>query len=295
MQAKRWKRVVVQAPAKLNLALAVTGVAENGYHTLDMVMQAVDVWETVEVVRSMGYSLRLPRSPIPANDNNTATKAAQAFFQHTGLLAGADITIHKKTPTRAGMAGGSADAAGVLVGLNALYGARLSLEELCQIGVCVGADVPFSLLGGTARVTGIGDVMQPLPPLQGCWFSIAMPSGGVSTPAAYQRFDRLGSPLTPDLEAVCKAIARQDFTALGREMQNMLEHANGDKRTARLRRIMDENGALGSMMTGSGAAVFGIFDNEKAARKATAAAKRHAVRVFCARPVISGPVIVQQS
>lgn len=282
------KRVVVRAPAKINLALAVTGVAENGYHTVDMLMQAVSLWETVEVVKSAGYSLRLPKSLVPPNDKNTATKAAAAFFAETGLLAGADITVHKSIPTRAGLAGGSADAAAVLVGLNELYGARLTTAQLCAIGLTVGADVPFSLLGGTARAQGIGQVLTPLAPLTGCWFAIAMPRGGVSTPAAYQRFDQRGSPLCPDIEAACRAIEDGGPAALAPLMQNMLEHANGDATTRRLRQVMDAHGALASMMTGSGAAVFGMFPQEDAARAAARAAKRHASKVFCVQPVAQG-------
>ncbi len=289
-------KVVVQAPAKLNLTLAVTGRRADGYHTVDMLMQAVSVYERVELARSTGYSLRLPKSSVPANDKNTATKAAAVFFWHTGLLAGADITIHKTVPTRAGLAGGSADAAAVLVGLNALYGARLTPEELCAIGAAVGADVPFALLGGTARVSGIGEVLSPLPPLAGGWFCIAMPhGGGVSTPAAYKRFDEMGSPLTPNIEAACRAAESGSLAALAAYMQNMLEYANGDEATAALRQALDAAGALASMMTGSGAAVFGLFEREAHARAAAAAVRTHASRVFVARPVAHGPMILEQS
>lgn len=288
------KKLVIEAPAKLNLALAVTGLLDNGYHTVDMVMQAVGIWERIEVVRSMGYSLRLPKSPVPAGDKNTATKAAEAFFYETGLLAGADITVHKVVPTRAGLAGGSADAAGVLVGLNRMYGANLSMEALCRIGAKVGADVPFSITGGTARAAGVGEQITPLRPLEGCWFAIAMPPGGVSTPVAYQRFDQLGSPLKPDIGAACAAINSGDIQALLPQMQNMLEHANGDADTARLRAVMDQNGALASMMTGSGAAVFGLFASRDAAQKAANAAVPMATRCFVAPPVATGPRIVEQ-
>ncbi len=292
MKIEPLKKVTVEAPAKLNLALAVTGLAENGYHRVDMVMQAISIWERVEVVRSAGYSLRLPKSPVPADDKNVATKAAAAFFYATGLLAGADITIHKTVPTRAGMAGGSADAAAVLLGLNELYGARLGMAELCAIGAGVGADVPFSLVGGTARVGGIGEVLSPLPPLPPCWFAVAMPAGGMSTPVAYARFDAMGSPLSPDIGAACRAIEAGSLAALAPHMQNMLEAAAGDETTAALRQVMDEHGALASMMTGSGAAVFGLFMQEAAARAAAQAARTVAAQVFVARPVHGGARVV---
>ena len=116
------------------------------------------------------------------------------------------MTIYKRVPVRAGMAGGSADAAGVLVGLNELYGARLSMSELCAIGAGIGADVPFALLGGTCRVRGVGDLMKALPPCPDCRFVVAMPSVGVSTPEAFARYDTMGSPVHPDCEAQEQAI-----------------------------------------------------------------------------------------
>ena len=170
------KSVTVLAPAKLNLSLDVVGTLPNGYHDLDMVMQTIDLYEKITLRRSMDLRLTLPGSFVPANDKNTAVKAALAFFHYTGLLAGVDMTIYKRVPVRAGMAGGSADAAGVLVGLNELYDARLSMSELCAIGAGIGADVPFALLGGTCRVRGVGDLMKALPPCPDCWFVVAMPS-----------------------------------------------------------------------------------------------------------------------
>ena len=129
----QYRSVTVLAPAKLNLAYKRVGLLPNGYHDLDMVMQTIDLYERITLRRSADLTLRLPGSFVPPNDKNTAYKAAVAFFHYTGLLAGVDITIQKHVPVRAGMAGGSADAAGVLVGLNELYNAQLSMSELCAI------------------------------------------------------------------------------------------------------------------------------------------------------------------
>ncbi len=290
---EKLKKVVVQAPVKLNLALDILGLATGGYHEVDMLMQAIGLYETVEVARSMGYSLRCPGSGIPTDEKNTATKVAKAFFEETGLLAGADITLHKRCPTRAGMGGGSADAAGVLVGLNTLYGARLSLAELQAIGLAAGADVPFALQGGTARATGIGECLQALPALQSGWFAIAMPRLGVSTPEAYARYDELGSPVHPDIPAAVAALQRGDLPALAAHMQNALEFSSGGEDTPALRAVLDAEGALGSMMTGSGAAVFGLFSEEAAARRAAEKLKGLAPQVFVAPPVATGPQVVQ--
>lgn len=284
--------ITLEAPAKLNLALAITGTTQGGYHTVDMIMQAVSLYERIEITKSQGYSLKLPGSPVPVGKNNTATKAASLFFADTGLLAGADITIYKKIPTRAGMAGGSADAAAVLVGLNKLYEAGLSMEKLCQLGAKIGADVPFSLLGGTARVGGIGEIITPLPPLPSCWFTVAMPKSGVSTPAAYNLYDQLGSPVQPDVAAMQQAIEQENLTAIATHMQNALEYANGGKRTEQIRKQLDSAGAMASMMTGSGAAVFGIFQEKDTAEAAARSLADFVPHTYVVQPVNHGPVIL---
>ena len=287
------KKVVVKAPVKLNLALDILGLNPDGYHQVDMIMQAVDLYEKIVVTRSMGYALRCPGSPVPANHKNTATKVAEAFFQQTGLLAGADITLHKKAPTRAGMGGGSADAAGVLVALNAMYGAHLTAEELRQIGLAAGADVPFALLGGTARARGIGEWLEPLPDLPTCWFAIAMPEHGVSTPVAYKRYDEIGSPDHPDMTLLLDALARGDLARFAKGMHNALEHANGGEITKEIRKLCLHEGALGTMMTGSGAAVFGLFETALQAERAAKKMRVLVPSVFIAKPVAFGPQIVE--
>ena len=206
--------VTVLAPAKLNLALDVVGLLPGGYHDLDMTMQAITLYERVVLRRSPYLNLRLPGSLVAPNNKNTAIKAALAFFDYTGLLAGVDITIYKNTPVRAGMAGGSADAAAVLVGMNELYGAHLSMSELCALGAKIGADVPFALMGGTCRVQGVGDFLKALPPVPECWFTVVMPDYGVSTPEAFAAYDRVGSSVHPDCGAQEAAIRAGDLDAL---------------------------------------------------------------------------------
>lgn len=283
------RSVTVLAPAKLNLSLDVVGTLPNGYHDLDMVMQTIDLYEKITLRRSNGLSLTLPGSFVPVNDKNTAIKAAVAFFRYTGLLAGVDMTIYKRVPVRAGMAGGSADAAGVLVGLNELYNAHLSMSELCAIGAGIGADVPFALLGGTCRVRGVGDLMKALPPCPACWFVVAMPSVGVSTPEAFARYDTMGSPVHPDCEAQEQAIRAEDLAAVCAAAGNALEHCSGAEETPSICAILRENGALTAQMTGSGAAVFGVFDDETAARAALAALRPSYRQCYLCRPTHGGP------
>lgn len=285
--------VSVLAPAKLNLSLDVVGILPGGYHALDMVMQAVNLYEQVTLRRSEDLVLRLPGTRIPTGPKNTAYKAALAFFHYTGLLAGADITIRKTVPVRAGMAGGSADAAAVLVGLNALYGAHLSMTELCALGASVGADVPFALMGGTCRVQGLGDLIKALPPCPDCWFTVVMPGYGISTPAAFAAYDEIGSPTHPDCAAQEEAIRAGDLGGICDAAGNALEVCAGGADTASLKEALTAHGARAALMTGRGAAVFGIFDAEETARQVAAALEAPSRQVYVLCPDRGGARVVK--
>ena len=238
------------------------------------------------------YSCKgLPAGPI-SNPGIAAIKAALAFFHYTGLLAGVEITIYKNVPVRAGMAGGSADAAGVLVGLNVLYGAKLSMSELCALGAKIGADVPFALMGGTCRVQGVGDVMKALPPCPDCWFTVVMPDYGVSTPEAFAAYDKVGSSTHPDCEAQEKAIRAGDLAGVCAAAGNALEECSGARDNEAIKTALKENGAVTALMTGSGAAVFGIFESEEAARNAAEAVRAQWPQVYVARPDRGGARVI---
>lgn len=291
---KPCQSVTVLAPAKLNLALDVVGLLPSGYHDLDMTMQAITLYERVNLHRSQNLTLQMPGSRVAVNDKNTAIKAAMAFFHYTGLLAGVDITIYKSVPVRAGMAGGSADAAAVLVGMNALYGAGLSMSELCALGAGIGADVPFALMGGTCRVQGLGDLLKPLPPCPDCWFTVVMPDYGISTPEAFAAYDRVGSSVHPDCAAQEAAIRAGDLAGLCEAAGNALEECSGAKDTAAIKATLRANGALTALMTGSGAAVFGIFAQESQARAAAEQLKKQYPQVYIARPDRGGARVLRE-
>ena len=288
----QYRSVTVLAPAKLNLSLDVVGTLPNGYHDLDMVMQTIDLYEKITLRRSNDLSLTLPGSFVPVNDKNTAVKAALAFFDYTGLLAGVDMTIYKRVPVRAGMAGGSADAAGALVGLNELYGAHLSMSELCAIGAGIGADVPFALLGGTCRVRGVGALMQALPPCPDCWFTVVNHAYSISTPEAFAAYDKVGSSTHPDCEAQEKAIRAEDLAGVCAAAGNALEECSGARDNEAIKTALKENGAVTALMTGSGAAVFGIFESEEAARSAAEAVRAQWPQVYVARPDRGGARVI---
>ena len=179
----------------------------------------------------------------------------------------------------------------MLVGLNELYGAKLSMSELCAIGAGIGADVPFALMGGTCRVRGVGDLMKALPPCPDCWFVVAMPSVGVSTPEAFARYDTMGSPVHPDCEAQEQAIRKNDLPGVCAAAGNALEHCSGADETPAICKVLRAHGAVTAQMTGSGAAVFGIFDRQDAARKAVAALKSSYRQVYLCKPTRGGPFV----
>ena len=182
--------------------------------------------------------------------------------------------------------------AAVLVGLNELYGARLSAAELCALGAQVGADVPFSIVGGTARVTGVGDILEPLKPCPPCFFTVCMPAGGISTPQAYARYDRIGTDVRPDSAAAAAAIARGDLAGLCAQMKNALEYSSASAATKPICETLRAHGALEALMTGSGAAVFGVFADEAPAQAAKAALLRVYPQCWVLRPEAKGARVV---
>ena len=257
--------VTVQAPAKINLTLAVTGRRPDGYHTLDSVFQAVTLYDEVTVTETGDgrISLFLEKTDLPADASNTAFRAAEVFFRETGLEnPGVAVTVRKRIPQQAGLGGGSADAAGTLWALSRLFAPHLSRKALCGMGLSVGADVPFCLIGGAARVTGIGEVLRPILPLPMCEILLMKPAKGVSTAAAYRAVDAFPYGNSTTSERMEAALLRGDLAAAGRCVSNGFETALALPEVAEAVAAARAAGALGSAMTGSGSAVFALFDDQ---------------------------------
>lgn len=278
--------MTVSAPAKLNLSLDVIGRRDDGYHLLRTVMQTVDWCDTVTVDVSADGAIHLIcDGGIPADEHNTAYRAAVLFREYTGRQEGYTIHVEKHIPSQAGMAGGSADAAAVLRALNELTGAALTREELIALGAKIGADVPFCVVGGTALATGIGTELTPLPPMPPCWFVAVKPAGSVSTPEAYRLLDGAPHLLHPDVEAQCDAIRRGDLSAVINTMGNSFEAPLALPNTADIAERLCACGAARAMLTGSGSVVFGVFTDEAAAVRAEAELqKTYPVTRMC-RPI----------
>ena len=275
-----------RACAKLNLYLDITGILPDGYHSLCSVMQSIDLYDTVNVEVADTITLSTDRPYIPTDERNTAYKAAKLFFEATGINGGADIKIKKIIPVGAGMAGGSADAAAVLNLLNILYGMPLSNEELSQVALKVGADVPFCLEGGTMLAEGKGEKLTGLPKLPKCFFVVVKPDFSVSTKDAYKMFDEQGGDC-PAVDGILRALERKNIKEVCANMGNDLERciASAHPQVDEIKHKLHQLGAIGSMMTGSGSAVFGVFDNIGLAQRAADVLKKPKQRVFVCRPV----------
>lgn len=289
------KKLTVLAPAKVNLALDVVGLMPNGYHDLDMVMQALTLCERITLEKAPALTLHLPGSDLPADDSNIALKAARAFLGYTGLQVGAAITVEKNTPVQAGMGGGSADAAGVLFGLNELYAQelprKLSMSELLALGAPLGADVPFALMGGTCRVKGIGDLLCALPPMPDCGMVVIMPEKGVSTPAAFKAYDSVKDPWHPDVAALDAALRKKDLDGVCAAAGNALEAVGSSPDTPAIKQALRQSGAKTALMTGSGAAVFGLYATLQQAQAAADALRQQYPRIWVTRPLPGGPYV----
>lgn len=276
--------VTVKAPAKINLTLDVIGRREDGYHLLESIMQTVDRYDTVTIAPADRITLHtVGGEPCPV-EKNTAYKAALVFFKETGIAGGAAITVTKSIPQQAGMGGGSADAAGVLWGLDRLYDTHLPVERLCAMGLQVGADVPFCVLGGTAFVTGIGEGLQPISAMPDCYITIAQPAEGVSTAEAYAAIDAAGTLRRPRHAAALQAAAQGDLAALCHQAENVFEEATALPGVLAIRRIMDTYMPLCSRMTGSGSAVFAVFVDEQQAQACATQLKETCPTAFVCRP-----------
>ena len=290
------KTVKVKCPAKLNLYLDITHRMPNGYHIMEMVMQAVNLFDTVYLtLNDTGeVTLSMEDSPIPADQTNLAWRCARLLLDETQSRHGVEIRIHKEIPSEAGLGGGSADGAGVLVGLNALLGSPLRTERLIELGARVGSDIPFCIQGGTAMVRGYGEILEALEPLDDCRILIAKPAKGVPTAECFARYDASGKPYgIPGTPLIKKAINADDLSAVCKLLYNALEEAADLPEVQEIRQIMLESGAAGSRMTGSGSAVFGIFPRSEQLENASRTLKKLGYYTRRCSPVEYGATITE--
>lgn len=261
----------VKAHAKLNWSLDLLGTRPNGYHELDMLMQRIELADELTFENARWTMLTIDGQALPVGERNLIVRAVNALNDYMGTRRGARIQLKKRIPVRAGLGGGSADCAATLLALNRLWKLRLSTDKLCEIGAKLGADVPFCIRGGLCRVSGIGEIIEPL----ACGPRIPMvllhPGGGLSTQAVFGKFDEGRYPsLHVDTAAVARAVQAGDVAAYDACSGNALEAPAialmEEVRTAMVQ--LRQAGAGAVRMSGSGSAVFGLFDADEQARQA---------------------------
>lgn len=264
--------------AKINLTLDVMDTREDGFHEVSMIMQNIRVWDDIELEVIEGEEITF-ESNVPfleANHKNLAYRAAARMKEIFGIQGGLKITMDKRIPISAGLAGGSADAAAVLRGVNRLYNLGLSKGQLMRIGAELGSDVPYCVLGGTCLATGRGEIVTRLEhPMMPAHVVLVKPNFGISTPWAYAEFDKMDVDRRPDHKAMEAAMASGDLRAVGREMVNLLEPV-ALKEYPVLQEIKDDlwsYNAAGVMMSGSGPTIYALYEGLEDAQNAVTACR----------------------
>ncbi len=290
------EKISINAMAKINLGLDVLRRRENGYHDVKMIMQTVNIYDTLDFVKTQEPKIvvKTDTMELPTDENNLIYKAAKLLFDKCEVTEGVEITLTKRIPIAAGMAGGSTDAAAALVGINQLFDLGLTTEELKEIGVKIGADVPYCIEGGTALSEGIGEILTKLPDAPDCFVVVAKPEISVSTKYVYENLHANELKYHPDIDGMVEAIREGNLDGVCQRMENVLETVTETKYPviSEIKKLLKDAGAENSLMSGSGPTVFAIFKEEEAAEKAlervvnSGLAKQSFVTVFAKKTQI---------
>lgn len=264
--------ISLKALAKINLGLDVVRRREDGYHEVRTIMQTIQLYDRLDIKRTQepGIQIQTNLSFLPVNENNLIYKAAKLLMDEFSITDGVSVKLDKRIPVAAGMAGGSTDAAAMLIGVNRLFSLGLTKRQLMERGVQIGADVPYCIMRGTALAEGIGEALSPLPPMVKCPVLIAKPSISVSTKFVYQNLKLDDTTIHPDIDRLIDDIKAKNLHDIAAHMGNVLETVTIPNYPVidEIKKHMLSNGAVGAMMSGSGPTVFGLFDDEDTAKKA---------------------------
>ena len=262
----------LKALAKINLGLDVIRQREDGYHEVKMIMQTIQLYDRIVMRKRRESKIQVKTNLfyLPENENNLVYKAAKLLIEEFKIQQGVQIDLQKFIPVAAGMAGGSSDAAAVLYGMNRMFHLGLSLEELMERGMKIGADVPYCLMRGTALAEGIGEQLTKLSPVPQCKILIAKPAISVSTKFVYENLKLDENTVHPDIDLLIQDIETKNLADMAAHMGNVLESVTIPNYPviAQIKEQMIKDGALNAMMSGSGPTVFGIFDDKEKAEVA---------------------------
>ena len=257
----------LKARAKINLGLDVLGKREDGYHEVRMVMQTIGIYDRLILAKIPEEEIRITSNLafLPVNENNLIYKAIKLLKDEYHFPGGISVDLNKFIPVAAGMAGGSTDAASTMFGVNRLFGLNLSMGKMMELGVRLGADVPYCVMRGTALAEGIGEKLTRITPVPHMWILIAKPQINVSTRLVYEQLDMGGIQKHPDIDGIIRAIEAQDVVRIAQSMGNVLENVTVPLYPVieTIKQDMLSHGAINAMMSGSGPTVFGIFPDEQ--------------------------------
>ena len=283
------------APAKINLGLEILSKRPDGYHDVDMIMQSINLFDEVTVEETSDGKISVfneKNTGCPQNED-IAFKCADLFFKETRVpFSGIKIEIKKNIPISAGLAGGSADGAAVLALLNRMYGEKISLSELLKIGEKIGADIPFCILGGTARATGKGTEIKKIPAVDNYFLVLTKPSISVCTKEAYSLFDSAQIKEFKSFEKMEESLKNSDFSGFSSSLFNRFEELIKSSEVFNIKKKMLDLGAVSSLMSGSGPSVYGVFQDETAAQKCLFEVKKLYPQTFLCRPINHGTKII---
>jgi len=278
----------IKAYAKINIALDVVGRRDDGYHLLRMIMQTIDLYDTIEIEKiNFGIKLKCNKHYVPTDERNLAYKAAELFMETYSIDEGVDISLNKNIPVSAGLAGGSTDAAGVLKLMNKMFGINANDDELKALGLKLGADVPYCISGGTALCEGVGEQITQLKQFKDKILILIKPPFGVSTKEVYKNFDLSRVIFHPRIEALIDNMEKDDIYFVANNMKNLLENVTLKKHRV-ISSIKEEvklNGSIGTMMSGSGPTVFAFFDDMLMAQTCYDNMKKKYKDVFITRTI----------
>ena len=278
----------IKAYGKVNISLDVVGKSEDGYHLLSMIMQNIDLYDEIEVEKQeCGIILECNKSYVPVDNRNLAYKAAEIFKERYDIVDGVKINIEKNIPVSAGLAGGSTDAAAVLKVMNKLFNVNATEEELMELGLKLGADIPYCIHGGTALCEGIGEIITPIKPFRDKIVVLVKPAFGVSTKEVYKNFNLEKVKQHPKTAEIINAIENDDLNFVASNMKNLLENVTLRKHKIliKIKEEMNACGAINSMMSGSGPTVFAFFDDMLKAQRCFEKMKKKYSDVFITRTI----------
>ncbi len=278
LTGEKMDHINLKARAKINLTLDVTGVRDDGYHELRMIMQTVELYDRVYMKKIDKPYIKLKSNLdwLPTDERNLAYKAAEIIRKEYGIEEGVFIELQKSIPVAAGLAGGSSDCAAVLYGMNILFGLKIDRTKMAEIALQLGSDVPYCLMRGTALAEGRGEVLTRLPACPDFWVVLAKPATGLSTAAVYKALDKTEIDKHPDTEMVIEAIDKCDRKGIIDGLSNVLEKVSIEMcpMVGELKERLKESGASGALMSGSGPTVYGLFEDRDRAAKAVDTIKK---------------------